>query len=182
MYDHKRISHDDNAGSWLTPKRRHSEKQSAHLKRRLPTVVVYRGTAPAVNDVAGGHVPMMIEAILALLPMIRGGAVRAVAVTSLKRSTLAPDIPTTAEVGLPQLAFGAWWAIWGPPHMPADLVATLNGWINEAVNALAAEGSLAALGIEAAAETPEAFARVHRGRRGVQRENPQRREIRGALV
>jgi hypothetical protein len=66
--------------------------------------------------------------------------------------------------------------------MPADLVATLNGWINEAVNALAAEGSLAALGIEAAAETPEAFARVHRGRRGVQRENPQRREIRGALV
>jgi tripartite-type tricarboxylate transporter receptor subunit TctC len=122
-------------------------------------VVVYRGTAPAVNDVAGGHVPMMIEAILALLPMVRGGAVRAVAVTSLKRSTLAPDIPTTAEVGLPQLAFGAWWAVWGPPHMPADLVATLNGWVNEAVKALAAEGRLAALGIEAAAETPEAFAK-----------------------
>jgi tripartite-type tricarboxylate transporter receptor subunit TctC len=121
-------------------------------------VVVYRGTAPAVNDVAGGHVPMMIEAILALLPMVRGGAVRAVAVTSLKRSALAPDIPTTAEVGLPQLAFGAWWAMWGPPHMPADLIATLNGLVNEAVKALAAEGHLAALGIEAAAETPEAFA------------------------
>jgi tripartite-type tricarboxylate transporter receptor subunit TctC len=121
-------------------------------------VVVYRGTAPAVNDVAGGHVPMMIEAILALLPMVRGGAVRALAVTSLKRSTLAPDIPTTAEVGLPQLAFGAWWAIWGPPHMAADLVTTINGWVNDAVKALAAEGRLAALGIDAATETPEAFA------------------------
>jgi tripartite-type tricarboxylate transporter receptor subunit TctC len=121
-------------------------------------VAVYRGTAPAVNDVAGGHVPMMIEAIPALLPMVRGGAVRAVAVTTLKRSAIAPDIPTTAEVGLPQLAFGAWWAMWGPPHMPADLVATLNGWVNVAVKALAAEGYLATLGIEAAAETPEAFA------------------------
>jgi tripartite-type tricarboxylate transporter receptor subunit TctC len=121
-------------------------------------IVVYRGTAPAVNDIAGGHVPMMIEAILALLPMVRGGAVRAVAVTSLKRSTLAPEIPTTAEVGLPQLTFSAWWVMWGPPHMPAGLVATLNGWVNEAVKALAAEGRLAALGIEAAADTPEAFA------------------------
>ena len=122
-------------------------------------VVVYRGTAPAVNDVAGGHVPMMIEAILALLPMVRGGAVRALAVTSSKRSPLAPDVPTTEEGGLPRLAFGAWWAIWGPPHMPADLVATLNGWVNGAVQALAAEGRLAVLGIEAAAETPEAFAK-----------------------
>jgi tripartite-type tricarboxylate transporter receptor subunit TctC len=128
-----------------------------HTQLNVP-VAVYRGTAPAVNDVAGGHVPMMIEAIPALLPMVRGGAVRAVAVTTLKRSALAPDIPTTAEVGLPQLAFGAWCAMWGPPHMPADLVATLNGWINVAVKALAAEGHLAALGIEAAAETPEAFA------------------------
>jgi len=122
-------------------------------------IVVYRGTAPAVNDVAGGHVPMMIEAILALLPMARGGAVRAVAVTSAKRSPLAPDIPTTAEVGLPELDFGAWWAMWGPPSMPPELVATINGWVNEAVKALAAEGRLASLGIEPANETPEGFAK-----------------------
>jgi tripartite-type tricarboxylate transporter receptor subunit TctC len=78
---------------------------------------------------------------------------------SSKRSTLAPDVPTTEEVGLPQLAFAAWWALWGPPHLPADLVATLNGWVNAAVQALAAEARLAVLGIEAAAETPEAFAK-----------------------
>ena len=64
-------------------------------------IIPYRGTAPAANDVVGGHVPMMIEAILSLLPMVRAGSVRAVAVTSTKRSSLAPEIPTMAEVGLP---------------------------------------------------------------------------------
>lgn len=57
-------------------------------------IVVYRGTAPAANDVAGGHVPMMIEAVIALLPMVKGGLVRAVAVTGNKHSKLAPAVPT----------------------------------------------------------------------------------------
>lgn len=120
-------------------------------------IIAYRGTAPAANDVAGGHVPMMIEAILALMPMVRAGSVRAIAVTSSKRSVLAPEIPTMAEVGLPALNFGAWWAMWGPPSLPADLANTLNGWINEAVKELAAEGRLATLGIEPEQRTPEAF-------------------------
>src|SRR5262249_54429303 len=92
-------------------------------------------------------------------PLVRAGNVRAVAVTSDKRSTLAPDIPTMAEVGLPALNLSAWWAMWGPPHLPAELTRTINGWVNEAVKALAAEGRLAALGIEPASETPEAFAK-----------------------
>jgi tripartite-type tricarboxylate transporter receptor subunit TctC len=122
-------------------------------------IIVYRGTAPAANDVVGGHVPMMIEAILALLPMVRAGSVRAIAVTSAKRSSLAPELPTMAELGLPALNFGAWWAMWGPPGMPADLVQTMNGWVNDAVKDLAAEGRLATLGIEPASETPQAFAK-----------------------
>jgi tripartite-type tricarboxylate transporter receptor subunit TctC len=125
-------------------------------------VVAYRGTAPAANDVAGGHVPMMIEAMLSLLPLVRGGTVRAVAVTGKKRSTLAPDIPTMAELGLPELDFGAWWAMWGPPGMAAGLVQTLNGWVNDAVQALAADGRLDALGIEATAKTPAEFAQYLR--------------------
>jgi tripartite-type tricarboxylate transporter receptor subunit TctC len=125
-------------------------------------VVAYRGTAPAANDVAGGHVPMMIEAMLSLLPLVRGGTVRAVAVTGRKRSALAPDIPTMAEVGLPELDFGAWWAMWGPPGMAAGLVQTLNGWVNDAVKALAADGRLDALGIEAVAKTPVEFAQYLR--------------------
>jgi tripartite-type tricarboxylate transporter receptor subunit TctC len=121
-------------------------------------IVVYRGTAPAANDVAGGHVPMMIEAIIALLPLVKAGAVRGIALAGKRRSALAPDIPTFAELGLPQLDFGAWWAMWGPPGLPADLTRTLNGFVNDAVKALAAEGRLDALGIEPAAQTPEEFA------------------------
>jgi tripartite-type tricarboxylate transporter receptor subunit TctC len=128
-------------------------------------IVVYRGTAPAANDVIGGHVPMMIEAILALLPLVKGGSVRAVAVTGKKRSTLAPDIPTMTELGLPGLDFGAWWAMWGPPGLPARLTQTLNGWVNDAVKALAADGRLDALGIEPVAKTPEEFAQYLRADR-----------------
>jgi tripartite-type tricarboxylate transporter receptor subunit TctC len=128
-----------------------------YTKLNVP-IVAYRGTAPAANDVAGGHVPMMIEAMLSLLPLVKGGSVRAVAVTGKKRSALAPDVPTMIELGLPQLDFGAWWAMWGPPAMPVALVRTLNGWVNEAVAALATEGRLEALGIEPAARSPEEFA------------------------
>jgi tripartite-type tricarboxylate transporter receptor subunit TctC len=125
-------------------------------------VLAYRGTAAAGHDVAGGHVPMMIEAMLSLLPLVRGGTVRAVAVTGRKRSALAPDIATMAELGLPELDFGAWWAMWGPPGMAAGLVNTLNGWVNDAVRALAADGRLDALGIEATAKTPAEFAQYLR--------------------
>jgi len=120
-------------------------------------IIPYRGTAPAMNDVVGGHVPLMIEAILALLPAVRAGSVRAVAVTGAKRSKLAPEIPTTAEVGMPELSMGAWWGMWGPPNMSADLTRTINGLVNDAVKALGAEGRLDALGIEPAQETPQAF-------------------------
>jgi tripartite-type tricarboxylate transporter receptor subunit TctC len=91
--------------------------------------------------------------------MVRAGGVRAIAVTGTQRSSLAPEIPTMAEVGLPQLDFGAWWGMWGPPNLPADLTKTINGWVNDAVKELGSEGRLAALGIEPAAETSEAFAR-----------------------
>jgi tripartite-type tricarboxylate transporter receptor subunit TctC len=132
-----------------------------HTGLNVP-IVVYRGTAPAANDVAGGHVPMMMEAILSLLPLVKGGSVRAVAVTSKKRTVLAPEVPTMTELGLPQLDFGAWWAMWGPPAMLATLVQTLNGFVNDAVMALAAEGRLGALGIEPAARSPQEFAQYLR--------------------
>ena len=122
-------------------------------------IIPYRGTAPAANDVAGGHVPMMIEAMLSLLQLVRGGSVRAVAVTSKTRSSLAPEIPTMTELGLATLNFGAWWGMWGPPGLPADLTNTINGWVNAAVKDLGAEGKLAALGIEAYTETPQFFAK-----------------------
>jgi len=123
-------------------------------------IIAYRGTAPATNDVVGGHVPMMIEAIISLLAHIRSSSARAIAVTGKARSSIAPEIPTMIELGVPALDFGAWWGLWGPPGMPADLVRTLNGWVNDAVQALAAQGRLAKFGIEPAPQSPQAFAEL----------------------
>jgi tripartite-type tricarboxylate transporter receptor subunit TctC len=83
-------------------------------------------------------------------------------VTGKKRTPLAPDIPTMIELGQPELDSDAWWAMWGPPGMPNDLVMTINGWVNDAVKALGAEGRLTALGIEPLAESPAAFAQFIR--------------------
>ena len=62
-----------------------------------------------------------------------------------------------SEVGLPQLNLGAWWGMWGPPNLPADVTRAINGLVNDAVKELGSEGRLDALGIEPATETPEAF-------------------------
>jgi tripartite-type tricarboxylate transporter receptor subunit TctC len=122
-------------------------------------IAAYRGTAPALADVAAGHVQLMIDAVLVLLPMARSGQVKALAITTAKRSSLAPDIPTAAESGLPGLQFASWYGVWGPPDLPGGIVQSLNVAINEATRELEKSGRLAALGIEAVTEAPEDFSR-----------------------
>ncbi|MDO9442116.1 MAG: tripartite tricarboxylate transporter substrate binding protein [Beijerinckiaceae bacterium] len=128
-----------------------------HLGGLNLTIVPYRGTAPGLTDVAGGHVQLMIDPIIALLPMAQNGNVKPLAITTAKRSRLAPDIPTAAEAGMPGLEFSSWYGVWGPLGMPKDVVAWLNAAMNEAVRDLAASGRLDTLGIEPVTETPEAF-------------------------
>lgn len=120
-------------------------------------IVPYRGTAPGLMDVAGGNVQLMIDPVLALLPAAQSGNVRAVALTSAKRSTLAPDVPTAAESGMPGLDMSSWYGVWGPKGLPQDLVTTLNASINEVVTALGTSGQLAKIGIEGVSETPAKF-------------------------
>jgi tripartite-type tricarboxylate transporter receptor subunit TctC len=123
------------------------------------TVVAYRGTAPALTDVAAGHVQLTIDAVLALLPAARGGNVKALALTSAKRSKLAPEIPTAAESGMPGLEVASWYGVWGPKGLPDSVVGWLNAAYNEATRDLAAAGRLVTLGIEPVAQSPEEFAR-----------------------
>lgn len=121
------------------------------------TILPFRGTAPALNDVAGGHVPMLIDAGIALLPMAQGGKVKALAITTAKRSALAPDLRTSAESGLPGLEFASWYGVWGPKGVPANVAAQLNRMINQAVAELAKDGRLAKLGVEPVSETIEQY-------------------------
>ena len=120
-------------------------------------IIAYPGTGPALNDVAGGHIQMLIDPLLALLPQARGGKVKAVAVTTAARTKLAPDIPTAAEAGLPGLVQSSWYGVWGPKALPSDLVAALNKTINMAVQDLDKEGKLEKLGIVPTTESPDAF-------------------------
>jgi tripartite-type tricarboxylate transporter receptor subunit TctC len=117
----------------------------------------YRGTAPALNDVAGGHVQLMIDPVLALLPLANSNQVKGLAVTTAKRTALAPDFPTASESGLPGMDHSSWYGVWGPKKLSADLVAQLNKMINDAVHELRSEGQLAKLGIEPVSETPSQF-------------------------
>jgi tripartite-type tricarboxylate transporter receptor subunit TctC len=121
-------------------------------------IVAYRGTAPALNDVAGGHIQLLIDPVLALLPMARDKKVTGLAVTSGKRTRLAPEIPTVAESGLAGFDHASWYGLWGPKNMPPELVATINRMANNAVKQLDSEGRLSQLGIEAVIESPQQFA------------------------
>lgn len=127
------------------------------------TIAPYRGTAPGLTDVAAGHVQLLIDPVLALLPMAQGGQVKAIALTSSKRSNLAPDIPTAAEAGMPGLDHASWYGVWGPKGMPADQVTAMNAAINETIKALAASGQLAKIGVEPVIETPKQFDDFARG-------------------
>ncbi len=122
------------------------------------TITPYRGTAPALTDVAGGHIQMLTDAVIALLPMARSGQVKAVALTTAKRSALAPEIPTAAESGLPGLEVAAWFGLWGPKGMSPDVVKKLNEATAAVLRELTAEGKLAAIGVEPISQTPEEFA------------------------
>jgi tripartite-type tricarboxylate transporter receptor subunit TctC len=123
------------------------------------TITSYRGTAPALTDVVGGHVQLMIDAMLALLPMARGGQVKALAITTAKRSALAPEIPTAAESGMKGLEFVSWYGAWAPRGVPREVAAWLNTAFNDATRDLARAGRFAELGQEPVTETRDEFAR-----------------------
>lgn len=134
-----------------------AELEFNRLAKLNLNVVPYRGTAPGLLDVAAGNVQLMIDPVLALLPSAQSGNVKAIALTSAKRSTLAPNVPTAAESGLPGLDLASWYGVWGPKELPADLVKSLNAAVNEAVRGLADGGQLEKIGVEPAIGSPKTF-------------------------
>jgi tripartite-type tricarboxylate transporter receptor subunit TctC len=95
--------------------------------------VPYRGAGPALNDLMAGHIDLMFDQATNSLPQVRGGTVKAYAVTSRARLASAPDIPTVDEAGVPGLYIAYWHAIWAPKNTPGDVVAILNAAVRVAL-------------------------------------------------
>ena len=97
--------------------------------------VPYRGSGPAVSDLLGGQVDSMMDNLPPLLPQIRSGKLKGLAVTTAQRVSFASDIPTVAESGVPGFDVAAWFAVFAPAGTPAEVVDTVNKAINKALTA-----------------------------------------------
>ncbi len=120
--------------------------------------VPYRGSSAAHPDLLGGRTAMIFDTITAIQPHVQSGGVRALAVTTAKRSAALPDLPTIAEFGLPGYDANTWGGILAPAGTPKDIAAKLNVEINKALAAEDVRAKLFAAGIDIQGGTPERFA------------------------
>jgi tripartite-type tricarboxylate transporter receptor subunit TctC len=84
-------------------------------------VVAYKGTAPALTDLMSGQIQLLADPMLSSLPLVQGGKIKALGLTSLKRAAAAPEIPTVEESGVKGFQFVSWYGLWGPKNLPADI-------------------------------------------------------------
>jgi tripartite-type tricarboxylate transporter receptor subunit TctC len=119
--------------------------------------VPYRGAAPAINDLLGQQVQMTFLDLPAILPHIRTGALRPIALGTTARAPTAPDVPTTVEVGMPELRIENWYGMIAPAGTPPAIVAELNRITTTALADPNVKERLAAQGMTAVGDTPEQF-------------------------
>lgn len=111
------------------------------------TFVPYRGTSPILVDLLGGRLGFNTDPMLAMLPPVRAGSLRGIALTAPQRSPAAPEIPTTAEAGFASVDSHSWWAIWGPPRLPEGIIAQINAQVEAIMGEEAIRSRLTGLGI-----------------------------------
>ncbi|SDC70500.1 Tripartite-type tricarboxylate transporter, receptor component TctC [Cupriavidus sp. YR651] len=112
--------------------------------------VPYKGSAPAMTDLIGGQVPFSVDTVTAAIPQLKSGKIKAIAVTTAKRSALLPDVPTVAESGYPGMDAGTWLAIVAPKGLPPEVKAKLEKTLAEVVADPAMRQKLAEAGFDAA--------------------------------
>jgi tripartite-type tricarboxylate transporter receptor subunit TctC len=120
--------------------------------------VPYKGTAPALTDLVAGQVQLLITPMVQALPLVTGGRVRALAVTSVRRSNLMPNVPTLAEAGVPGYEFNTWYGILAPAGTPKPVVDRLQRDSVTALGAADLRERFSAGGLEPLTSTPEEFA------------------------
>lgn len=124
----------------------------------LRTVLVrYKGAAFGIPALASGEVQFMVSAVGGLVPLIKAGKVKALAVTAPQRTPLMPDIPTTAEAGLPEMVYVNWYSIIGPAGMPTTIVERLNAELRKVVADPEIASKIRAIGLEPTPRTPADF-------------------------
>src|SRR5713101_7051640 len=119
--------------------------------------VPYRGAAPAINDLLGQQVQMAFLDLPVLLPHIQTGSLRPIALGAPQRAPTAPDVPTTAEVGMPDILIENWYGMVAPAKTPDNIIAALNRIANEAMADPSVKEKLADQGLTVAGDTPEHF-------------------------
>ena len=136
--------------------------QAALLMQRTKstfTHIPYKGSAPAMNDLLGGQTTFMFDSLITSLQHIRGGKLRALAVTSPKRSALLPDVPTFAEAGVPDFSFMAWYGIHVPGKTAPKVIERLHREIDEFAHDPAVAKQFAEQGLELTSSSPAEYAR-----------------------
>jgi tripartite-type tricarboxylate transporter receptor subunit TctC len=119
--------------------------------------IPYKGQAPAMNDLLAGHVTLMFTSVGLMVPHIKAGKLKALAVTSAKRAANLPDVPTIAET-LPGYEANSWFGMWGPAGMPKELVTRLNQEIARVLHSPEVKKRFMALDAEPGGNSPEEFA------------------------
>ena len=120
--------------------------------------VPYKGTGQAITDLMGGQVQMMMINTIAALPQVKAGKLRALAVTTLKRSSVFPELPTMAESGLPGFDVNSWHGFFAPAKTPAAIVARLNGDIVKILASPEVKDRLGSVGLDPVGSTPQQLA------------------------
>jgi tripartite-type tricarboxylate transporter receptor subunit TctC len=116
--------------------------------------VPYKGSGPSMQDLVAGQIPLSFETALVALPQISAGKVRALAVTTAKRSKVAPEVPTMAESGLKGFDVASWQAIFAPANTPAAIVKRMNDELTKIVAQTKVAARLYTMGVENVPMTP----------------------------
>jgi tripartite-type tricarboxylate transporter receptor subunit TctC len=120
--------------------------------------VPYKGAAPAMQDLIGGQIHLMFDNLASSLSQVRAGRIRALAVTTARRSSLAPELPTIAESGLPGFDISTWFGVFAPAGTPPEVIARLHDEFARALAAPEVREKMLNLGAEPVASRPAEFA------------------------
>jgi len=121
------------------------------------THIAYKGSAPTMQDLIGGQIPLVIDNIPPYLPQVKAGKIRALAVTTAKRTPAAPDLPTVAEAGVPGYEASAWFGLFAPAGTPPEIVSRISAETQRVLKLPDVNERLAGLGAQPAANSPQEY-------------------------